>query len=672
MSEAAFSDQWDLALGTPVVPAPTDNAFANRERRPDCADLPPTLVTDDVWPLHHLVHSDHGNSANVRFDTFPSGLRQSVKVYLYNLLNTPPQRRTASMKATLPSPGSVGVMMRSVRYLTEWMSDRRLTFPQMTTDSWNAYAEEVASKRWVRAYKLTTLIAVSRLWAHNCGLPEPYSFCSPPWFGTDLVRWLGRAQPTSDNRTEPLPPDLIADLMHASLALIDGYLDGTVTLGSRGNYWKAEARQWAIAQGLSIPADGITREQGEAWKTATNWAPRFDKGDVRAACFIVLSYLTGMRPQEVLHLERGCLTVGEESDGFASTATRYRIKARTFKNVRGADGNAIGTGRERIQPWVTIAPAAKAVEALERLNPQARYLFALILTNMGINGQERQRRGDIVTVTVMRASFYRLIAKWNRHAAHDGRRAIRLASTAKTVTRHNGLDIIDADSAIPIAPTQFRRTLAWHIANQPGGEVALGVQYGHLKTVISLGYAGRAESGFPDELELDALLGNWDRLDDLANEVQDGSAVSGTAAPRVREAFTHFVERFQGHVRTDAELNRFKSAGLHLIHDNPNAHNVCAYNPALALCHPDRQQDDARQTPDLTNCQRGCPNIALLDTHAAAKERNRLALLDEAEHLPAPLAERNRLVAADLQRDLDRHQAAQANQHSATRNEELS
>src|SRR5699024_1758340 len=134
----------------------------------------------------------------------------------------------------------------------------------------------------------------------------------------------------------------------------------------------------------------------------------------------------------------------------------------------------------------------------------------------------------------------------------------------------------------------FRRTLAYHIANQPGGEIALGIQYGHVKSVVSLGYAGREESGFPDVVELDALLGSWDDLTLLAEELEGGSAISGPAANRVRDGVTAFAAEFAGEVKTEAALERVKRSGLTLIHDNVHAHNVCSYVAATAICHPTR------------------------------------------------------------------------------------
>ncbi|TLP93888.1 hypothetical protein FEF26_12710 [Nesterenkonia salmonea] len=466
--------------------------------------------------------------------------------------------------------------------------------------------------------------------------------------------------------------------MHASQALISGYLDGTVTLGSRSRSWWVQARAWAIDQGFTVPEKvGVTAAQGEAWKAATDWVPRFDRGDVRAACFIVISYLTGMRPQEVLHLERDCLSVATDSDPLSSTVTRYRIRARSFKNVRDSSGNSIGSGRERKQPWVTIAPTAEAIEALKTLNPEERYLFALLYKGNKVNGKDRQRRGDVVSVDILSQSFERLVTKWNKRASHDNRRVIRLFThTGAEVTARN---VVKTELRIPesdvkksntVSPSQFRRTLAWHIANQPGGEVALGVQYGHLKTVISLGYAGRGESGFPDELELDELLANWDQVETMTREVGQGSTISGPAAPRVRESLSQFTELFEGKVQTEAELKRLSGAGLHPIYNNPRALNICAYNSALALCHPDRQEDTDRLTPDLDNCQRGCPNIAMLDSHAGAKAAARLDLIEESQYLPLPLAERSRTIAANLQRDIDRHHTAQSSKPQALSEEE--
>ncbi|WP_327115048.1 hypothetical protein OHB12_00365 [Nocardia sp. NBC_01730] len=45
--------------------------------------------------------------------------------------------------------------------------------------------------------------------------------------------------------------------------------------------------------------------------------------------------------------------------------------------------------------------------------------------------------------------------------------------------------------------------MAWHIARRPGGLVALAVQYGHLRTLVSEGYATRQRGGIHQLLDME-------------------------------------------------------------------------------------------------------------------------------------------------------------------------
>ncbi|MGI5380514.1 hypothetical protein ACQEV2_41120 [Streptomyces sp. CA-251387] len=55
------------------------------------------------------------------------------------------------------------------------------------------------------------------------------------------------------------------------------------------------------------------------------------------------------------------------------------------------------------------------------------------------------------------------------------------------------LEIIPPDPHGRIGTERFRRSLAWHIARRAGGLVALAIQYGHLRTSVSAGYADPRE-----------------------------------------------------------------------------------------------------------------------------------------------------------------------------------
>ena len=54
--------------------------------------------------------------------------------------------------------------------------------------------------------------------------------------------------------------------------------------------------------------------------------------------------------------------------------------------------------------------------------------------------------------------------------------------------------------------SRFRRTLAWHIANQPFGTVAGMLQYQHMSVVTFEGYVGTRRSGFRREVEAERRL----------------------------------------------------------------------------------------------------------------------------------------------------------------------
>jgi hypothetical protein len=54
-----------------------------------------------------------------------------------------------------------------------------------------------------------------------------------------------------------------------------------------------------------------------------------------AACLVVVAYLSGLRPAEVLHLRADCCPAPED-DGTGTL--RYRLHGHHFKGVRDADG----------------------------------------------------------------------------------------------------------------------------------------------------------------------------------------------------------------------------------------------------------------------------------------------------------------------------------------------
>ena len=96
------------------------------------------------------------------------------------------------------------------------------------------------------------------------------------------------------------------------------------------------------------------------------WCPGIDYKDLRtlqhsliAAALVIVTYLTGMRPHEVLALQPGCL----QRQRISAAVVRYSVHGRKYKRVR-RDGRSDPNGQER--SWTTIPPVAQAIDTLER------------------------------------------------------------------------------------------------------------------------------------------------------------------------------------------------------------------------------------------------------------------------------------------------------------------
>lgn len=178
-----------------------------------------------------------------------------------------------------------------------------------------------------------------------------------------------------------------------------------------------------------------------------------DEGEVRllarclvGACFVVIGYLSGMRPGEILSLERGCL----ERDRASGLLL---VRGRQWKGVRDDQGVHVPEGRIRPDPWVVAEPVATAITVLENLHTE-RLLFPNRLgarpqkTNTGTS---RFRDGKARTSSHINSDIAALIDWTDDYCRSEGRD-----------------DPIPPDSAHPeITARRFRRTLAWFIARAP-------------------------------------------------------------------------------------------------------------------------------------------------------------------------------------------------------------
>jgi hypothetical protein len=226
--------------------------------------------------------------------------------------------------------------------------------------------------------------------------------------------------------------------------------------------------------------------------TGLRWRARFDERSLaeeermlQAAAYVVCAYLTGMRDSELQAMRAGCHSVSKSADGIVE---RHRIKSVTYK-ARDRSGEEA--------EWITIAPVARAIEIVERLTAP----------------QRKVRGTDTIWQTLSMAG--------GEHAELRGN-VIRLVNDLR-----DHLDSFSSDRpAIPrvddrpwwFTPRQFRRTLAWYIANRPFGTVAGKIQYKHASIAMFEGYAGSIPSGFRREVEQERALG---QLDDVVEHYEE-------------------------------------------------------------------------------------------------------------------------------------------------------
>ena len=287
-----------------------------------------------------------------------------------------------------------------------------------------------------------------------------------------------------------------------------------------------------------------------------------------AAAYVICAYLSGMRDSEVQDLRRGCVEVMRDERG---VVYRHKVRGLTHK----------GQDLPLERTWVVIEPVARAIAVLERLT--AAHFAATgddhLFVHHDFSDPDRHPLlGE------------RVVALINGFAAHCG------DVLAPRVAQDRADDAAGGPSAlgpIPDGPNghwhlttrQFRKTLAWHIANRKFGVIAGMTQYGHSTAQMFEGYAGDPHSGFRAEVAHEEFLA---RLGDVSRMYADALVGVATAGPMAEELKAEFariqaeIGDHKGEVVDDArfgQLLRMRAASLRV---GEVAH--CFYEPSQARC----------------------------------------------------------------------------------------
>jgi hypothetical protein len=391
----------------------------------------------------------------------------------------------------------------------------------------------------------------------------------------------------------------------------------------------SELVEAAIAE-LGTEVGGMDAPISTDPDTGSPWRPRFDAKTLvheermlQAACYVVCAYLTGMRDCEVQAMRSGCLSLTRSADGVIERhhvrAVAYKTKARTGEPAA----------------WVTIAPVAAAIRVLEELSARAAAargsdtLWPVLSLKAGT-------KPHVSAEIVRQLNAYR-----------DHLNTLFGAEDAPVIP--------PAPSGEPwrITTRQFRRTIAWHIANRPFGTIAGMIQYKHASVAAFEGYAGSSKSGFRAEVEAQRALGQIDDILDYFDDRRAGSSPSGPAGPRIARALDAAADTLgplPAMIADRARLRTLLASLARTLHVGPLAD--CFFDPSTALCLKRTTAPD-RTAPLIALCEpTRCPNACITQRHRPVWERAAAdaALLLREKRLPEP----QRVV---LQQELARVQA---------------
>jgi hypothetical protein len=176
------------------------------------------------------------------------------------------------------------------------------------------------------------------------------------------------------------------------------------------------------------------------------------------------------------------------------------------------------------------------------------------------------------------------------------------------------------DKVFKITTRQFRRTLAWHIANRPFGTIAGMIQYKHASVAAFEGYAGSSPSGFMRQVDQEHRYGQLDDILEYFDAHRVGDTFGGPAAARLTVSFEETVNELDSLPARIADRGRLRT----MLGDLARTFHIgvladCFFDPTMALC---LKAATDQSKPQTALCQpTKCPNACIRARHLPAWKR---------------------------------------------------
>ena len=375
------------------------------------------------------------------------------------------------------------------------------------------------------------------------------------------------------------------------------------------------------------------------------WLPFLDYRDIRegrllrilnAAAAVLICSCTGMRGEECRRLPRGALRTVPRPDG----ANSFRIDGRMYKAVRDENDQQDRDGKQWV--WATIKPGADAITALELL-ADATGSNQLMIHPDTRNQPKRLKEGDR---TVTNGSMIRWIEELI-DCANGLTGQLKLPPS-----RH-----ISVDPSGRVTLDRFRRSIAWHIVNQPEGLLAAGVQFGHMRSITTDGYGSTMTSGIAATMDQERMNALYDTLQDHANAAKTGLKVSGPAVNRLGNALNRFaINEFPGtYVElTKKEERRLRSDPDMAVRENPGHTCLCLADPTKPETMACSRENDGE--PNRNDCKTYCGSRVYTDTTVAEDKKEAAQLRDRLHDVNPILAARISMRITHLEEHIAEHE----------------
>ena len=683
-NDAQASVNWAAVEAGPVIVHPL------RVKRPD---LPGSMFADGTWSLRPMDVT-RGTVQNLHWIpghkdqqySVPPHLVAPFKRVVWLMINRPTPESYLAGRSGLRWPSASSLIRRfiALRRFAQFLGQHEITqIGDVNDDLLDMYATSVLADESLSSQVKATYLGDIALIAHLADyLPEADRMIEPSWSAEDLAGG-GRAR-AADNSKEIIHPDTFAPLLWWSQQILrcapdivaavkwlnmalrhprakecsSAGLDAVAQIvASRGGVLpQAEiggrvAAQYLIAlhggeihirdfgrwrkqrggifsvdpdlaQPIPVPVTCVI--EGHAW------LPLIDYRDIeklqrvlQAAAAVVICTCTGMRGEECTKLQRGALRTVLRPDG----ARSYRIDGRIFKAVRDNNDQQDRGGKQWV--WATIKPGADAITALEHL--------AEVTGSSGLMAHLDSPNQPGLTSETM--------TRWINEL-------IEYANGLRTALEVHQVHHIAPDPAGNVTLDRFRRTVAWHIVNQPEGLLAAGVQFGHMQSTTTDGYASTITSGIAATMDEERTRALYATLQEHANAAKTGMKASGPAAKQFGKVLNGFVaKRFPG---TYADLSkkderRLRSDPDLAVRKNPGHGCLCLANPLKPGTMACSRENDGE--PNRNDCKTYCGNRVYTDATVAEDQ-------EEAAQLRARVRDANPILAARINkrvRHLDEH-----------------